>query len=304
MNQPIFWSLAILGLFIWLMFRPFSTAPWKIMGAFGLLLMAHPITIAALRASDRAYPLKYDYVLQATDVSLGITAFQIARLFTPFDRTVLYAVYDSMNAAMVAWFGVHIVMRGGESRKLLYTYFILFLVGASLYGVVPAMGPRYAFSDAFPFGDPQTTARPAALAGYPNAMPSLHLATALALVLFSKRNRWLLSLSIAFLVGTIAATLAFEHYVIDLVVAVPFACFAVELAYGRLVLSAWYLGGVLVWLGLIRFASLELIGHPWLLRFMAVLTISLGVRAVSLRWLDDPAEPVPDLENVVIGTNC
>ena len=39
MNQPLFWSLAILGLFIWLVFRPFATAPWKIMGAFGLLVL-------------------------------------------------------------------------------------------------------------------------------------------------------------------------------------------------------------------------------------------------------------------------
>src|SRR5579862_8026338 len=290
MNQPLFWSLAILGLFIWLMFRPFATAPWKIMGAFGLLLLAHPITIAALRASDKAYPLKYDYVLQSIDVALGITAFQVARLFTPFDRTILYAVYDSMNAAMVAWYGVHVVMRGGESRKLLYTYFILFLVGASLYGVVPAMGPRYAFSETFPMGNPQGSGHPAALAGYPNAMPSLHLATALALVLFHNRNRWLLSLSLAFLVGSIAATLAFEHYVIDLVVGVPFPCFAVELAYGRLVSSARYMGCVLVWLGLIRFASAGLVGHPWLLRFLAVFTVSLGVRAIFRRWREDPRE--------------
>lgn len=304
MNQPLFWSLAILGLFIWLMFRPFSTAPWKIMGAFGLLLVAHPITIAALRASDRAYPLKYDYVLQAIDVSLGITAFQIARLFTPFDRSVLYAVYDSMNAAMVAWYGVHVVMRSGESRKLLYTYFILFLVGATLYGVVPAMGPRYAFIGTFPLGTPQAAPRPAALSGYPNAMPSLHLATALSLVLFNKRNRWLLLLSLAFLMGTIAATLAFEHYVIDLVVGIPFACFAVELAYGRLVLSASYLGSVLVWLGFIRFASASLIGHPWLLRFMAVFTVSLGIRAVLFRWQDDPAERIPELKTVAMGTHC
>lgn len=304
MNQPLFWSLAILGLFIWLVFRPFATAPWKIMGAFGLLVLAHPITMAALRASDRAYPLKYDYVLQAIDVAIGITAFQVARLFTPLDRTVLYAVYDLMSAAMISWYGVHVVMRGGEPRKLLYTYFILFIVGASLYGVVPALGPRYAFSDTFPMGNPQATGRPAALAGFPNAMPSLHLATAVALVLFNKRNRSLLWLSLAFLVGTIAATLAFEHYVIDLVVGVPFACFAVELAYGRLVLSASYLGFVLVWLGLIRFDSAGLVGHPWLLRFMTVFTVSLGIRSVLLRWRENPQERASELETVVMGTEC
>jgi hypothetical protein len=67
------------------------------------------------------------------------------------------------------------------------------------------------------------------LEGYPNAMPSLHVATAVLLVLFARRNRWLLSVSLFFLAATVAATLALEHNVIDLVVAVPFACFAMEL---------------------------------------------------------------------------
>jgi len=147
------------------------------------------------------------------------------------------------------------------------------------------MGPRYAFGALFPMGSPNVAPMPALLEGYPNAMPSLHMATALLLVLFTGRIRWLLSVALLFLAGTVAATLAFEHYVIDLVVAVPFACFAAESARGRIIPAIKYLAVVLAWLALIRFASPGLIHHPWALRLLALFTVWLGVRAVAVQWM-------------------
>ena len=284
MNPTVFWSFSILALFIWLVFRPFATAPWKILGCIVLLAAAGPVSVAALKASSRAYPLKFDYVLQSLDQALGLTAFQISGLFSPRQRTDLLALYEFLGPAMVAWYGMHLVMRGGQPRKLLYSYLIAYLVGGCLYGIVPAMGPRYAFGAAFPMGHPNVAPVPALLEGYPNAMPSLHVATALVFVLFNNRKRWLLSIAILFLTGTVAATLAIEHYVVDLVVAVPFACFAVESAYGRVIAAIKYLGLVFMWLGLIRFASPELLQHPWALRFLAVFTLLVGVRAIAARW--------------------
>jgi hypothetical protein len=284
MNQIVFWSFVIVGLFVWLVFRPFATAPWKILGMIAVLVAIQPLTVVALNASNHAYPLKYDYVLQSIDQALGLTAFQISRLFTERERRILLFIYELLSAVMIAWYGAHLVIRRGEPRKLLYGYLIAFLVGGFLYGVVPAMGPRYAFGALFPMGSPHVAAVPAPLDGYPNAMPSLHAATALLLVLFTGRNRFLLSFSIFFLAGTVAATLALEHYVIDLVVAVPFACFAAELASARLISAAKYLGLVLLWLALIRFASPALAHHPWALRLMAVFSVWLGVRAVATQW--------------------
>ncbi len=285
MNPTVFWSFAILALFVWMLFRPYSTAPWKILGFIAALVAAEPFTIAALRASSQAYPLKYDYVLQALDQApLGLTAFQIARLFTPWERTALFTIYQILVNAMVAWYGIHLVIRGGEPRKLLYAYLIVFLVGGCLYGVVPAMGPRYAFGALFPMENPNVAPVPALLEGNPNAMPSLHIATALLLVLFTGRNRLLLPVAVLFLAGTVAATLAFEHYVIDLVVAVPFACFAAELARGRMIPAINYLGLVLAWLGLIRLASPELVHNPLALRLLALFSVWLGARAVAVQW--------------------
>jgi hypothetical protein len=290
MNPTVFWSFSILALFIWLVFRPFATAPWKILGFIVLLAAAGPVSVAVLKASSHAYPLKYDYVLQSLDQALGLTAFQISGLFSPRQRTDLLALYEFLAPAMVAWYGMHLVMRGGQPRKLLYSYLIAYLVGGCLYGIVPAMGPRYAFGAAFPMGHPNVAPIATLLEGYPNAMPSLHVATALLFVLFNRRKRWLLSIALLFLTGTVAATLAIDHYVVDLVVAVPFACFAVEAAYGRVIPAMKYLGLVFAWLGLIRFASPELLQHPWALRVLAVFTVSVGVRAVAVQWTEPRKE--------------
>ncbi len=284
MNPTVFWSFTILALFVWMLFRPYSMAPWKILAVIIAVFAMDAITRAALRAMTQAYPLKYDYVLQALDQALGLTAFQIARLFTPWDRTALLAIYQFLTIAMIAWYGIHLVVRGGEPRKLLYAYLIVFLVGGCLYGVVPAMGPRYAFGALFPMENPNVAPVPALLEGNPNAMPSLHVATALLLVLFTGRNRLLLPVAVLFLAGTVAATLALEHYLIDLVVAVPFACFAAELARGRMIPAIKYLGLVLAWLGLIRFASPELVQNPLALRLLALFSVWLGARAVAVQW--------------------
>jgi len=63
--------LPILGLFIWLVFSPFATAPWKILGSIVLLVAVQPLNVAALKASSRAYRFKFDYVLQSLDQVLG-----------------------------------------------------------------------------------------------------------------------------------------------------------------------------------------------------------------------------------------
>jgi hypothetical protein len=297
MNQSIFWSFAILSLFIWMLFRPYATAPWKILGAFGVLLVSGPVMIVTLKTASHMYPVKYDYILQSLDESLGLTAFQVARYFNDWERTMLIAVYELLGAAMVAWYGVHVVMRQEHSRRLLYSYLILYVAGAALYGVVPAMGPRYAFSATFPIGQPSSVPAPAALEGYPNAMPSLHMATALLFVFFNNRNRWLLGTSCAFLAGTVCATLALEHYVIDLIVAVPFTCVAFELAHGRVNRAMKYFGVLLGWLLLIRFAWPTLAVHPWSLRAMAVSTLVLGVHAILVRWRRAATEALPRLKS-------
>ncbi len=104
------------------------------------------------------------------------------------------------------------------------------VVAPLLYSIVPAAGPAFRWAPRFPFdppagGDVALTPGPLGMSGVTNAMPSLHFAYAL-LVLWGSWSLGLAarSFGIAFTVLTALATLGLgEHYVVDLVVALPFA---------------------------------------------------------------------------------
>jgi hypothetical protein len=100
-------------------------------------------------------------------------------------------------------------------------------------------------------------------------------------VLFSGSGRGLRSLAWIYLAGTAAATLAFEHYLIDLIVGVPFACFAALAAEGKTRPSLGNLAMVLAWLIAIRFATPAVVAYPVLLRILACATV--GLASLSLK---------------------
>jgi hypothetical protein len=107
------------------------------------------------------------------------------------------------------------------------------VLGYLLYFVFPATGPIYVWGAGFP-GSPQPFATlrevhphtiALAMPAPRNAMPSLHMAWAL-LLWFSCRpfSRFARGFALAYVVLTVLATLGTgEHYLVDLVVAVPFS---------------------------------------------------------------------------------
>jgi len=265
------WLAGIVGLFVWMLFRPFDIRPWKVL-ALIVFLAAEPLSNAVMNAEKQAHPLKYDYFLQAIDQTVGPTAFSVARLLTDRQRGTLFAIYESLTLAMVTWYLLQLVLKNGKPRQLLYAYLLAYFLGPALYLVVPACGPRHAFGTAFPLGQPSPELKLVLLNFWPNAMPSLHLATALLFVLFSARNAVVRAVAWLYVIGTILATLAFEHYVIDLVVAVPYAWFAFAAAQGRVRAALIYFGCVLTWLMMIRLETPVLIAHPVLLRIAVLLS--------------------------------
>jgi hypothetical protein len=281
----VVWLMAIIGLFIWMAFRPYATAPWKVL-ALIVFFAAEPLSNGVMNAEKHAFPLKYDYFLQALDQTLGLTAFMVARHLAEWHKAVLFAIYQSLSLAMIAWYTLHLILKNGNPRQLLYSYLLTYFLGPSLYLIVPACGPRHAFGVAFPWGQPSVGLMLTPLNYWPNAMPSLHVATALLLLFFSARNAVLRAVAWVYLAGTILGTLAFEHYVIDLVVAVPYACFAFTAARSRFKAAMAYLGLVLAWLLLIRTETPVMIAHPLVLRVAALATIC-AVPAVARRFWHD-----------------
>jgi membrane-associated phospholipid phosphatase len=113
---------------------------------------------------------------------------------------------------------------------------LTFTVGPLFYLLVPACGPIYATHD--------VGYNLVLLHGYPNCFPSLHVATALLFVPFRPKGG--LAVAVLFAAATAFTTLATgQHYVIDIVFAVPFAGFAWAAIEGRKRLAAALLFAVL-----------------------------------------------------------
>jgi hypothetical protein len=243
-----------------------------------------PVANAVMNAEAVAFPWKLDYSLYLIDRALGVSAFAFARQLLPRQRDILFVIYLTLGHWMIVWYALNLKIRNGRPKPLLLSYVIAYGLAPIFYLVVPACGPRHAFGGAFPMGNPQVAPVPIHLAQWPNAIPSLHFATAILFVQFAGKNRILQCVAWVYLVGTAAATLAFEHYVIDLVVAIPYAYFAISAAEGRFAVSLRYLGVTLAWLVSIRFATPVMAAHPYLLRGLALATLAVGAQAFASAW--------------------
>jgi len=171
-------------------------------------------------------PHKLDYFLYNFDGSLGFQAsFAAGRLLAavPPLGALESKVYDSLGL----WFGLIYAVHASHKLPHRVSFPKLFgakaLVGFWLYFLFPAMGPRHAFPS-FPTPAGAVHSAAVALTGVPNAMPSLHFAAALLVCWLSKPWKWFYPITTTFAVLTGLATLGLgEHYVVDLVVAFPYA---------------------------------------------------------------------------------
>lgn len=274
------WMFVVLGVCIWLLFQPEMRKVGRLLLVVVVSWLFLPIADGLMNLAGDHFLWKFDYSLYNIDKSLGLTSFVIARHVSGWSRLFLLAVYQSLLPAMYGWFAVNLERTRGKPYRLLVAYVVLMLAGPLLFTIVPGRGPRHAFGTQFPNGSPVVPFELVKLHGWPNAMPSVHLATALLFVLYAGKNRILQGIAWTYLVLTILATLAFEHYLIDLIVAVPFACFAAKAAEGRFRASMLLLALVLAWLSAIRFAAPQLASEPYFLRVLAVSTIAVSVVVV------------------------
>ena len=124
----------------------------------------------------------------------------------------------------------------------------------AMYTVCPGAGPRYLFHDDFPFGTKAIAEPHAVIFAEPvvlNTTPSGHLAWAL-LVFWcvrqhskSKFARWMAG---GFCALTAVSTMGTgEHYLIDLVLALPFAAGIWDMVMGRWKFALGYWLAVVVW---------------------------------------------------------
>lgn len=222
-------------------------------------------SILAVWLDMRATPRTYDRYLYAFDASLGFNpSFLMGAVFraqTAF-RLVAGLVYSSLPVNLCLLCALWLRRRPAGAPDVRLVFAALGVVGFALYQICPAAGPAYLFGRGFPYQPPPAgtvAMATVAIADVPrNAMPSLHVAWCL-LVLYNTwwYRSWLLrSYAAVCLALTAAATLGLgEHYLIDLVVAVPLSVAiqrACPAAGRRVVSAAVCLGMVVAWLVALR----------------------------------------------------
>jgi hypothetical protein len=182
------------------------------------------------------HPKVFDLYLYSFDASLKVQIpFLVGQSFATWPGLRVTSLLFYMALAIpIAMVYVGRLLRFGEKA---IPSFLAFLamgpIGVVFYNMLPALGPAHLFGNHFPWS-PLTVSQasriflePVALAGAPNAIPSLHMAWVLLVWWYSRAlSWWERSVAFFFLFFTVLATLGTgEHYLIDLVVAFPFAVF-------------------------------------------------------------------------------
>jgi PAP2 superfamily len=219
-------------------------------------------SIVAVWFDLRLTPRTYDRFLYAFDLSLGFNpSFAMGVVFRAQTALRLTAglIYSSLpvNLCLLCALWLRRRPKGAPDVRLVFA--ALGIVGFALYQFCPAAGPIYLFGKGFPYQPPSLANLAMATTALPdvprNAIPSLHVAWCLLVLYNSWRfPSWLLrSYAVICLVLTAAATLGLgEHYLVDLIVAVPLSV-AVQLGCTRRWLGAAVcMAMVVAWLALLR----------------------------------------------------
>jgi hypothetical protein len=264
---------------------------------FFVILSAALGTMLGIAAALR--PFKYDHFLYAIDVRFGTAvSFLVGRSIrqSAWLWQLELMVYFGMPLAFAILYTAHIRRAKPGPVDILAMMCLNAMAGYGLYFLYPAAGPLYCFGSAFPAVAPaagKLAMQMVHLNAPPNAMPSLHMAGAVAIWWNARPWKAGSILAFVFMLLTAVATMGTgEHYLLDLVVAFPYAL-AVQAAVTKtsrrpaaLVLgvgmtAAWFIG--------LRFAPEALAAAPvWLMWALAAVSGGVPV-AVNALWLAEPA---------------
>jgi predicted membrane-bound spermidine synthase len=185
----------------------------------------------SLELTAALHPQTLDLYLYKFDRSLGFQASQIYAMVIeaiPAFGTVLLVIYTYLPYAVPAFFAMQVARRTTAPANIVLVQMLSAIVAVTLFQFFPATGPKYAFGTSYPYFLPPAEELAASWIGVVpvarNAMPSMHFGWSLALWLNSLYlgNRWLRAAMALLLGANVLATLGLgEHYLIDLVVAVP-----------------------------------------------------------------------------------
>ena len=272
-------------------------AACTLLAAWGLALFLDFAAQLSLSLTAALHPTTLDLYLYKFEDSLGFKALQIYGMVAnavPALSTVLLVIYSFLPYALPIFFAMQVARRTTAPANILLVQMLSAIVALTLFQVFPATGPKYAFGALYPYFLPPAHELPASWVGVlpvpRNAMPSMHFGWSLALWLNSLYlgNRWLRAAMALLLGGNVVATLGLgEHYLIDLVVAVPCVMAVQALCTNNLAwddparrrMLVWGSALTLAWLLALRFGLevfLKVPGLSWV-AIIATLTGSVAL---------------------------
>lgn len=208
--------------------------------AYRALLPAVALTFLVLAAKysfhlpSVLHPTTLDAYAFGFDGSFGEPSFVLGRFLDshPWLFQFVKVSYEGILLAMAALYAAYMGRRNKPVWEIIEVLFASAMVGYIFYSIFPVCGPRYAFGRDFPGLDlPYAAFQRLRLAWVPvspafarNGVPSLHLTWALLIWLNTRSlSRWGRLAAMALVLATAFDTLASgEHYLFDLVVALPF----------------------------------------------------------------------------------
>jgi hypothetical protein len=257
---------------------------WFCCFSAGMILpLGNAIMPAALTETSNFLPKTYDERVAQLDAAFGLQlSFLLARVMV--DHAAIKWVCSFVYATVLLPPALLAIAEGYVGRRVgigaLPTFLAIAGVGFCIYHILPVVGPRVWFGDAFPLH----VGRHSAIEPR-NAMPSLHIAWVLMAFLCARgmmATRFIIGIWLTIM---LVATMGLgEHYLIDLVCAVPFVVFlralcASELSwsvYGRW--SAIVVGGSILFIwGLVVRGVIDPAEIPGTVPALSVCTVILSV---------------------------
>lgn len=251
------------------------------------------LSMAFLNAMIPLRPVTYDRFVYAFDGSLGFQpGFWAARvlLHTHWLGVVCDAAYYLLPLGLTLGYLVEKERSPDSARRALWLFLLIGVVGFGCYQVFPVVGSHVVMQGVFPADEPRlepADIKPVvALVEARNCMPSLHTSWIVALWwIAAPRRRWLRMVVAALLGCALLSTLTF-HYLIDMVVALPFtvALFALtrhDRASSDPVRRETIRWSVLIffgWLLALRFCVTVFLISPWLPWAAMAATVALSIR--------------------------
>ncbi|HSD55445.1 MAG TPA: phosphatase PAP2 family protein [Burkholderiales bacterium] len=224
-------SLAALGWLAWRGAETRRAAREALAGCFFILLWSAFLS-TYLQATIELHSTTYDAMLYRFEATLGFqVAPRAARAVAgaPAARDVLDAIYDYQTFGYAALYGLTLRRRAEPPVDVLLVWAVGAACAFAAHHLLPAAGPRYLLGERFPDNLPALAAVPdarTAVQPWPrDAIPALHVAWAIVFWAYARVAgwRWIARACLAALALIVVAALARgEHYLIDIVVTVPF----------------------------------------------------------------------------------